>query len=77
MIWTYRSERELVEAGYMLRGPAPCPVCGKTVEMWFRSGEIPVFLDPETLWPHAELRHADPPPDEPIDGKTAGAGSDK
>lgn len=78
MPWPYKSERDLVDAGYKLRGPVACPLCGRSVAMWFRPSEAPVFVDPETLQPHLAYRHiyGEIQTDDPADGKTAAAGRD-
>jgi hypothetical protein len=73
--WPYNSSERLAIAGFRCRGPIQCPICGDEIVIYQRTGQMPVFLDPETFQPHlAAPQHADPPWHPAVDGKSAAAG---
>ena len=70
--WPAKSQQDLVDAGFKFRGFVPCPACGGNIAIWQKPDLFPVFLDPETFWPHLDrFKHADPPE---VDHKMAAAG---
>jgi hypothetical protein len=82
MDWPHKSHEDLLAAGFLCRGRIPCPACGAQIAIYQKPNQMPVFVDPETSYPHLELvpHHMDPPwqpPTEPIDGKSAAAGRDE
>jgi hypothetical protein len=74
--WTHRTSDDLRRAGFRSRGRIACPDCGAPIEIYQQLNQMPVFLDPETYYPHLELvpHHMDPPWQPPVDGKSAAAG---
>ena len=72
MDWPYKSQRDLIDAGFRFRGFVPCPVCGTQVGTYPQLDHFPEFLDTETFERHiGRYKHADLP--EP-DRKMAAAG---
>ena len=80
IIMPFKSRENALELGFKFRGRVLCTLCGAYVDIYQRLAEMPLFVDPETLWPHLFVTHNDePPPQEkpiPIDRKTAAAGKD-
>jgi hypothetical protein len=71
--WPHKSDEDLARAGFKSRGTMKCPFCYALVNIYQVPGEMPVFLDPESYYPHLDPQHADPP-EMPVDGKSAAAG---
>ena len=50
--WPYKTEAELVAAGYVFKNDARCKGCDAMIEWWeTRNGKM-IPLDKETLVPH-------------------------
>jgi len=70
--WSYKSQQDLVDAGFKFRGLVPCPVCSTLISIFQQPDAFPVFLDLKTFCPHLDrYKHADPPA---VDHKSAAAG---
>jgi hypothetical protein len=80
MSWPYKTTADLLHAEFRFRGRVPCPKCGALIDIYQQLDQMPVFVDPETAYPHLALipERMDPPwqpdPDHAIDGKSAAAG---
>ena len=77
MIWPYKSSEDLARAGFKCRGRVQCPHCDVQVWIYQQPDQMPVFVNPWDHYPHLVVLHNEEAPAPPVDGKSAGAGSDK
>lgn len=76
--WPYKRHEDLLDAGFRCRGTVKCPLCDNAVGIYQKPNEMPVFVNVETYRPHLEWIHTGSDGNgEPIDNKTAAAGSDR
>lgn len=53
--WKLDSPEKLAEAGYRRCSTTNCPLCARTVVIYMREHEFPVFLNSKTFFPHLVL----------------------